>query len=44
MIDTCGLLGVEPWACRKDMRGRFAEGDDPATLAPRLRRSARARS
>jgi hypothetical protein len=44
LIGTCGLLGVEPWAYLKDVLQRLAEGGDPATLTPRLWRSARAES
>lgn len=36
-----GLLGIEPWANLKDVLQRVAEGDDPASLTPRLWLAAR---
>ena len=44
LIGTCGLLGVEPWAYLKGVLQGLAAGGDPATLTPRLWRSARAES
>jgi AcrR family transcriptional regulator len=42
LVNTCGLLGIEPWACLKDVLQRIAEGADAATLTPRLWKSAAA--
>lgn len=41
LVGTCGLLGIEPWAYLKDALQRIAEGDDPASLTPRLWKAAR---
>ena len=42
LVCTCGLLGVEPWACLKEVLQRIAEGTDPASLTPRLWKATRA--
>jgi transposase len=42
LVNTCGLLGIEPWAYLKDVLQRIAEGADAATLTPRLWKSAAA--
>jgi transposase len=41
IVCTCGLLGIEPWAYLKDVLQRVAEGEDPASLTPRLWLAAR---
>ena len=43
LVCTCSLLGVEPWAYLKDVLRRIAEGEDPATLMPRLWLAAQAK-
>lgn len=42
LVNTCGLLGIEPCAYLKDVLQRIAEGEDAATLTPRLWQSAAA--
>jgi hypothetical protein len=42
LVNTCGLLGIEPWAYLKDVLQRISEGADAATLTPRLWKSAAA--
>jgi transposase len=44
LVNTCGLLGIEPWAYLKDVLQRIAEGVDPATLTPRLWKAARSQA
>ena len=40
LVCTCGLLGVEPWTYLKDVLQQIAERVDPATLTPRLWKTA----
>ena len=44
LVNSCGLLGIEPWAYLKEVLQRIAEGADAATLTPRLWRSAAERA
>jgi transposase len=44
LVCTCSLLGIEPWAYLKDVLQKIAEGVDPATLTPRLWKSARSQA
>jgi len=44
LVCTCSLLGIEPWAYLKDVLQKLAEGADPATLTPRLWKSARSQA
>lgn len=44
LVNSCGLLGIEPWAYLKDVLQRIAEGADAATLTPRLWKSAAGRA
>jgi transposase len=41
LVCTCGLLGIEPWACLKDVLQQLAERVAPELLTPRLRSAAR---
>lgn len=41
IIGSCALQGVEPWAYLKDVLQRLANGEDPASLTPRLWKAAR---
>ena len=44
LVNSCGLLGIEPWAHLKDVLQRIAKGADAATLTPRLWKSAARRA
>ena len=44
LVNSCGLLGIEPWAYLKDVLQRIAEGADASTLTPRLWKSAAGRA
>ncbi|MCC6673450.1 MAG: IS66 family transposase [Planctomycetes bacterium] len=41
IVSTCSLQGVEPWAYLSDVLQRLANGADPATLTPRVWKTAR---